>query len=128
MGSTMHLAGPSLAIFTVSIVMMVLSIVAVSLRTFVRLYIVRAFGWDDAIMLAALVSASLAAITEIMLMILQVLFVVFDVCCFIGAMNGLGRSRTDFTSYEGYRTALLVCANHSKYILRFCYLRLIPRL
>ncbi|GLI76992.1 hypothetical protein PoHVEF18_005274 [Penicillium ochrochloron] len=86
----MHLAGPSLAIFTVSIVMMVLSIVAVSLRTFVRLYIVRAFGWDDAIMLAALV-----------------LFVVFDACCFIGAMNGLGRSRTDFTSYEGYRTALL---------------------
>lgn len=55
MGSTMHLAGPSLAIFVVSIVMMVLSIVAVSLRTFVRLYIVRAFGWDDVLMLAALV-------------------------------------------------------------------------
>jgi phosphoglycerol transferase MdoB-like AlkP superfamily enzyme len=51
----MPLVGPSLAIFIVSIVMMILSIVAVSLRTFVRLYIVRAFGWDDALMLAALV-------------------------------------------------------------------------
>lgn len=65
MGSTVPLGGPSLAIFIVSIVMMSLSIVAVSLRTFVRLYIVRAFGWDDALMLAALVSCFVKASTEI---------------------------------------------------------------
>jgi hypothetical protein len=55
MGAAMPLEGRSLAIFTVSIVMMSLSIATVSLRTFVRLNIVRAFGWDDALMVAALV-------------------------------------------------------------------------
>lgn len=59
MNSTMPLVGPSLAIFIVSMVMMILSVVAVSLRTFVRLYIVRAFGWDDSLMLAALVRCQL---------------------------------------------------------------------
>lgn len=57
MSSSMPLAGPSLAIFIISIIMMIISIVAVSMRTFVRLYIVRAFGWDDILMLAALVSS-----------------------------------------------------------------------
>ena len=51
----MALEGRSLAIFLVSIVMMSLSLAIVSLRTFVRLCIVRAFGWDDASMIAALV-------------------------------------------------------------------------
>lgn len=51
----MYLVGPSLAIFIVSIVMMILSILTVSMRTFVRLHIVRAFGWDDSLMLLALV-------------------------------------------------------------------------
>lgn len=55
MGSSMPLVGRSLAIFIVSVVMMALSIVSVFLRTFVRLYIVRAFGWDDVLMVAALV-------------------------------------------------------------------------
>lgn len=55
MGASMYLVGPSLAIFIVSIVMMILSILTVSMRTFVRLHIVRAFGWDDSLMLAALV-------------------------------------------------------------------------
>lgn len=52
----MPLVGPSLAILVVSIVMMALSIVTVLLRIFVRIYIVRAFGWDDGLMVAALVS------------------------------------------------------------------------
>lgn len=54
----MPLAGPSLAIFVISLLMMIISTVAVSMRTFVRLYIVRAFGLDDIFMLAALVSLS----------------------------------------------------------------------
>ncbi|GIJ90362.1 hypothetical protein Asppvi_009316 [Aspergillus pseudoviridinutans] len=90
MSSSMPLVGPSLAIFVVSVAMMALSAVTVLLRTFVRLHILRAFGWDDVLMLAALA-----------------LFVTLSVCCFIGTMNGVGRSRTDFTNMEVYRKALL---------------------
>lgn len=35
-----------------------LSVVAVFLRFFVRLHLIRAFSWDDAIMLVALVSSA----------------------------------------------------------------------
>jgi hypothetical protein len=59
MGAAMPLEGRSLAIFIVSIVMMSLSVITVSLRTFVRLNIIRAFGWDDALMVAALVQCPL---------------------------------------------------------------------
>ncbi|KAJ5975259.1 hypothetical protein N7481_008966 [Penicillium waksmanii] len=90
MSSNMPLAGPSLAIFIISMVMMIVSIVAVSMRTFVRLFIVRAFGWDDALMLAALA-----------------LFLVLNVCSIIGAKNGAGRDKGDFTDHEVYRIALL---------------------
>ncbi|CAG7942066.1 unnamed protein product [Penicillium salamii] len=54
MGTAMALEGRSLAIFIVSIVMMTLSIATVSLRTFVRLKVIRAFGWDDASMITAM--------------------------------------------------------------------------
>lgn len=50
------LEGRSLAIFVTSAVMVGLSVIAVLLRCFVRLYIVRAFGWDDGLMAIALVS------------------------------------------------------------------------
>lgn len=52
---TLPLVGHSLAIFIVSAVTVGLAIIAVALRCFVRLYILRAFGWDDALMVAALV-------------------------------------------------------------------------
>jgi hypothetical protein len=55
MGYPMPLVGQSLAIFVVSVVMLIISIVTVSLRVFVRVYLVRAFGWDDVLMVAALV-------------------------------------------------------------------------
>lgn len=55
MGYPMPLVGRSLAIFDVAIVMMIISIVTVSLRAFVRLYLVQAFGWDDGLMVVALV-------------------------------------------------------------------------
>ena len=55
MGSSLPLVGHSLAIFICAAVMMSVSIMAVALRTFVRLYTVRAFGWDDALMVIALV-------------------------------------------------------------------------
>ncbi|KAJ5474988.1 hypothetical protein N7539_008054 [Penicillium diatomitis] len=51
---TLPLIGPSLAIFVVSLVMLILALIAVSLRIFVRVHVVRAFGWDDTLMLFAL--------------------------------------------------------------------------
>ncbi|KAJ5669587.1 hypothetical protein N7462_010657 [Penicillium macrosclerotiorum] len=89
MGSPMPLEGRSLAIFVVSVVMMVVSFITVSLRTFVRAYIVRAFGWDDTLMVAALV-----------------LFLTLGTCCLIGSMNGIGHSQRDFKSLEVYKKAL----------------------
>ena len=53
----MPLEGHSLAIFVVSVVMMCVATLAVALRIFVRVYLVRAFGWDDALMLVALVQS-----------------------------------------------------------------------
>jgi hypothetical protein len=55
MDSSLPLVDRALAIFVVSVVMMVISVVAVVLRSFVRLYLVRGFGWDDALMVLALV-------------------------------------------------------------------------
>lgn len=55
MDTSMPLVGRSRAIWTVCVVMMCLSILAVLLRVFVRSYIVRAFGWDDTLMVAAAV-------------------------------------------------------------------------
>jgi hypothetical protein len=55
MFETLPLEDRALAIFVVSAVMAALSIITVAMRCFVRLYIVRAFGWDDGLMLIALV-------------------------------------------------------------------------
>ncbi|KAJ5513613.1 hypothetical protein N7463_003165 [Penicillium fimorum] len=90
MGASMPLVGRSLSIFIVSIVMMSISIVTVALRSFVRLNILRAFGWDDALMVAALI-----------------LFIFLSVCGINGPMNGVGHTRTEFTSMEVYKKALV---------------------
>jgi hypothetical protein len=55
MSSSLPLVDRALAIFVVAAVMTGISVVAVVLRSFVRLYVVRAFGWDDALMVLALV-------------------------------------------------------------------------
>ncbi|KAJ6035960.1 hypothetical protein N7540_000239 [Penicillium herquei] len=90
MDASMPLVGRSLAIFTVSIIMMVVSFITVSLRVFVRMYIVRAFGWDDTLMVAALA-----------------LFIVLGTCCMIGSKDGIGHTEADFKSLEIYKKALL---------------------
>ncbi|KAJ5960944.1 uncharacterized protein N7479_008094 [Penicillium vulpinum] len=90
MGHSMPLEGRSLAIFIVSIVMMSISIITVSLRSFVRLNILRAFGWDDALMVAALI-----------------LFIILNACCIVGSSNGVGHPRAEFISTEIYQRALI---------------------
>lgn len=72
----MALEGRSLAIFIVSIVMMTLSIATVSLRTFVRLKVVRAFGWDDASMITAMVCSMVKLQCDLVLN-LEIVLVVF---------------------------------------------------
>lgn len=47
--------GRSESIFVVTIIFLAISLVAVCLRCFVRLRLVRAFGWDDGLMVAAMV-------------------------------------------------------------------------
>ncbi|KAF7596991.1 hypothetical protein BBP40_011357 [Aspergillus hancockii] len=90
MGASMPLVGRSRAIFTVSVAMMCLSFVAVLLRGFVRMYLVRAFGWDDALMIVALV-----------------LFIFLNICCIIGSESGVGHKIKEFTSLETLEKALL---------------------
>lgn len=55
----MPLEGRGLAIFVISAIFMFITIVTVSLRCFVRSFIVRAFGWDDILMLVALVNKTI---------------------------------------------------------------------
>ncbi|KAF7719137.1 Uncharacterized protein PECH_001768 [Penicillium ucsense] len=87
---TLPLIGPSLAIFVVSLVMLILALIAVSLRIFVRVHVVRAFGWDDTLMLLALA-----------------FFVAFIACSFVGALYGGGRSASEYPNFAYYRVSLL---------------------
>ncbi|KAJ5759849.1 P-type ATPase [Penicillium odoratum] len=84
------LVGRSLALFTIAIVMLCLTIIAVSLRCFARWYLVRAFGWDDTLMVAALA-----------------IFISLSVAFINGTMDGVGHQVVDFgTNIALYSTAL----------------------
>ncbi|KAL4809962.1 hypothetical protein BDV18DRAFT_150402 [Aspergillus unguis] len=73
------LEGRSLSIFVVTLVFLILSFISVVLRCFVRLRLVRAFGWDDALMVFGMC-----------------LNILFALCGMIGARYGLGRRMADF--------------------------------
>ncbi|KAL3483665.1 hypothetical protein BJX62DRAFT_249286 [Aspergillus germanicus] len=66
--------GRSISIFVVTLVFFVLSLIAVALRCFVRLRLVRAFGRDDSLMLFAMA-----------------LNVLFAICGITGSFDGLGQ-------------------------------------
>ncbi|KAJ5649764.1 uncharacterized protein N7484_003487 [Penicillium longicatenatum] len=90
MNTPMPLVGRSLAMFTLSVVMMGLAVIAVSVRCFVRWYLVRAFGWDDTLMVGALA-----------------IFIALTVCCINGASDGVGHQMVDFgTNLALYEAAL----------------------
>ncbi|KAL4980791.1 hypothetical protein BDW66DRAFT_156502 [Aspergillus desertorum] len=73
------LEGRSLSIFVVTLVFLILSFISVALRCFVRLRLVRAFGWDDSLMVLAMTFN-----------------ILFALCGMIGARYGLGRKMVDF--------------------------------
>ncbi|KAI9371036.1 hypothetical protein BJX61DRAFT_49160 [Aspergillus egyptiacus] len=79
------LEGRSLSIFVVTLVFLVISFIAVALRCFVRIKLVRAFGWDDALMVFAMA-----------------LNILFALCGTIGARYGLGRRMEDFQRRPDY--------------------------
>ncbi|KAJ5179966.1 hypothetical protein N7492_003176 [Penicillium capsulatum] len=82
--NTQSLLGVSIAFF-------ILSFITVGARCWVRLRLVRAFGWDDATMVAALA-----------------LNLAFTICCVIGYEYGLGRKLDYFdTRPQDFRHALL---------------------
>lgn len=51
----MYLNNKAVSIIAVTAVFLGISLVAVSLRCFVRLRLVKAFGWDDTVMVLAMV-------------------------------------------------------------------------
>ncbi|BCS27257.1 uncharacterized protein APUU_60305A [Aspergillus puulaauensis] len=69
-----ELKGRSVSIFVVTVVFLVLSFVAVALRCFARLRLVRAFGWDDSLMVLAMA-----------------LNILFAICGMTGSFYGIGR-------------------------------------
>jgi cation-transporting ATPase 13A1 len=88
--------GRSISISVVTLVFFVLSFIAVALRCFVRLRLVRAFGRDDSLMLLAMVSippvpTSLIGLANTLCYIIQALNVLFAVCGITGSFNGLGQ-------------------------------------
>lgn len=54
-----ELKGRSESIFIVTVIFLGISFLAVCLRCFVRLRLVRAFGWDDTLMVFAMVCGSM---------------------------------------------------------------------
>lgn len=69
-----HLNGRSLQIFVVTLIFLIISFISVCLRCFVRLKLVRAFGWDDGLMVFAMA-----------------LNILFATCGMAGATYGMGQ-------------------------------------
>lgn len=62
--------GRSESIFVVTIVFLCISLIAVFLRCFVRLKLVKAFGWDDGLMVSAMVYIPTASLATGMVLII----------------------------------------------------------
>ncbi|GIC87283.1 ion-transporting P-type ATPase SPF1 [Aspergillus udagawae] len=84
----LHFPDRSASIFIVTIVFLGLSFIAVCLRCFVRLRLVKAFGWDDTIMVAAMA-----------------LNILFALCGITGSLYGMGR-KLDHVERKHFSTAL----------------------
>ncbi|PLB33190.1 ion-transporting P-type ATPase SPF1 [Aspergillus candidus] len=73
-----ELSGRSESIFVVTVVFLGVSFITVCLRCFVRLRLVRAFGWDDTLMVAAMA-----------------LNILFALCGITGSLYGMGQKLGD---------------------------------
>lgn len=80
------------AILIVTVIFLVISAVSVILRCFVRTQVVRAFGWDDAIMVLAMT-----------------LNLAFAICGIAGTKYGIGRKVIHFELYPQNLDKALLC-------------------
>ncbi|KAJ6010177.1 hypothetical protein N7499_004418 [Penicillium canescens] len=85
-------ASRSRAILIVTSVFLGISLISVALRVFVRTRIVRAFGWDDSIMVLAMG-----------------LNLIFAICGIIGSKYGIGRQLAYFVLHPDYLHRALLC-------------------
>lgn len=84
-----ELKGRSETIFIVTVIFLGISFIAVCLRCFVRLRLVRAFGWDDALMVFAMA-----------------LNILFALCGMMGALYGMGQKIHDIPDPRDIETAM----------------------
>ncbi|KAJ5895696.1 hypothetical protein N7495_007387, partial [Penicillium taxi] len=84
------LEGRSLIFFILSIVLLIACVITVSLRCFVRGYVIQSFGWDDSLMIAGLVCF------------------ICEATCLLGASTrGLGHGIEEFQDLSLYRDATM---------------------
>jgi hypothetical protein len=100
------------AIIIVASVFLSISLIAVCLRCFVRLKIVKAFGYDDSLMVMATVSRHRGIVLwqlARVLNFLQIFNVGFAICGIVGALYGMGKSQAYLAHRPEYiRRGLLV--------------------
>ncbi|KAB8215113.1 hypothetical protein BDV33DRAFT_195535 [Aspergillus novoparasiticus] len=83
------LVGRSKSIFVVTLIFLCISLTTVALRCYVRLRLVRRFGWDDALMVLAMA-----------------LNIWFATCGLTGSVAGIGRKLDDFDRPQEIEKAL----------------------
>ncbi|BCS04217.1 uncharacterized protein AKAW2_80018A [Aspergillus luchuensis] len=86
----MPLEARSEVLVAVSVVVMAISLLTVSFRCFVRWRMLKAFGWDDTLMVLAMV-----------------LDIVLTACAIAGAKDGVGRHLSNFHSFDEFHHAML---------------------
>ena len=103
------LEGRSQSIFIVTTVFLGISFIAVVLRCFVRIRLVKAFGWDDTLMVCAMVCMIDSCAIETGLIELQLLNILFALCGITGAFYGMGQRSNDLVKKGTMETAMFVC-------------------
>jgi hypothetical protein len=103
----------SRALFAVILVFLCLSFTAVALRCFVRLRLVKAFGWDDVLMVLAMVRELIrpSTIDRTTDTHSQLFNIWFATCGLAGTVAGFGKRFSQFDSVEDIHTALLVSSS-----------------
>lgn len=100
------------AIIITTAIFLSISLVAVCLRCFVRLKIVKAFGRDDSLMVAAAVSYQRETAIYLLLGVLisvQIFNIGFATCGIVGAVYGMGKTPAYLAHHqEDLRRGLLV--------------------
>lgn len=102
------LEGRSVSIFVVTTVFLGISFITVCLRCFVRLRLVKAFGWDDGFMVCAMVCQHSFYAQELALMNLQLINILFAICGITGSFYGLGQKSHVLLERRTMETAMFV--------------------